>query len=155
MTSHRFGLGLLTVAALLAGCGGAAATHPATPPASAAPAPSPTAVVSCASLKPIIRRLVSDQASQNASEEENWITTFNSDPTEQGDDLQQAINETASATAAQGQAGADAAALNSDASAFFSQNSGGLYPGWTGEYDAIKADIGRLAADCGVTAEAG
>lgn len=137
-------------ALLVAGCG-SAASQPAqhtTPAAAASSAPA----VTCSGLSGVISTLVGDQRSQDKTLEENWVNVVNGSLTSQGQDLQAGISATAQAStsSAASQLTTDAQSFHNDASTFLSDQSGGLMPGWPSEDDTVKADIKRLAADCGI-----
>jgi hypothetical protein len=67
----------------------------------------------------------------------------------QGQDLQNAVNQWAGAGGNLFSEGA--VHLSSDGQRFLTDEGQGLYPGWTGEYDAIKQYIAVLAADCNIS----
>jgi hypothetical protein len=132
---------------LTAGCGSPAATS-SSPPATQAPAAAAApAGVTCAGLTPDINQVVSDLKTEDAAEQEAWVSGGDSA------DLQTLINDTASASSGADQLNTDAATFNTDATGYLSDNSPGLYPGWQTGYDQVRADINALATDCGLPAE--
>jgi hypothetical protein len=104
--------------------------------------------VTCASLAPTMQPVVSDQKSQDASLEQNWVGLVDGTPTSQGSDLQAAVSAT-NGVSVSDQLSQQAQQFNTDATTFLSDQSGGLVPGWTTEYNALKADIYAMARTCG------
>jgi hypothetical protein len=96
--------------------------------------------------------VIQDQKSQDDSETQNWVLLVpdisGNSLTSQGQDLQNAIDATNNASAA-GKLGDDVQSFNSDATAFLSDESGKLMPGWNAEYHALKNDIYNIRTDCG------
>jgi len=141
----------LALALGMAACGSTAVQHHAAATTHTA-APSGPAPVTCAQLGNDFATVVADQKSQDKALEENWVNLTDGSPTSQGNDLQALTSDAgfpAGATPPD-QVTADFVALSNDASTFFSDQSGGLLPGWTAEYNAIKHDIYAVATDCGV-----
>ena len=133
--------------ALAAGCGTSATSSAgasSAPPVAAATAPAAPAGVTCAGLTPDISKVVSDLKTEDAAEQEAWVSGGDSA------DLQTLINGTASATSGADQLNTDAATFNTDATNYLSDNSPDLYPGWQTGYDQVRADINALATDCGL-----
>jgi hypothetical protein len=131
--------------ALAVGCGAppisSRAAASSAPPVAAATAP---AGVTCGGLTPDITKVVSDLKTDDAAEQEAWVSGGDSA------DLQTLINDTASATSGADQLNTDAATFNTDATNYLSDNSPDLYPGWQTGYDQVRADINSLATDCGL-----
>jgi hypothetical protein len=134
----------------IAACGTTAATSspPPAPPAaaaasSAAPIPAMPALT-CADLSPAITKAVSDLKTEDAAEQEAWVTGGDSA------DLQALIDATANAALGADQLNDDASTFNTDATSYLSDNSPDLYPGWQTGYDQVRADINALATDCGL-----
>ncbi len=155
------GIAAAVIAALaLAGCGTAASTSSTSSPASQAPAAAPTsaapAPLTCSTVtsdngltaSQVIAQLVTDQKSQDAQLEQGWVDLTDGTPTNQGTDLQGAASALGSYAGTQ--LAADGSQLATDAQAFLTDQSGGLMPGWPSEYDAVAADIHKLASDCGM-----
>lgn len=95
----------------------------------------------------VIGVLVSDQKSQDATLEQNWVDLTDGSQTSQGDDLAAAVQVLGSYGGTQ--VAADGSTFATDVQTFLSDQSGGLMPGWTSEYRQVTADIHALAADCG------
>lgn len=95
----------------------------------------------------VIAQLVSDQKSQDASEEQNWVDLVSGDQTSQGNDLAAAAQSLGNYSGTQ--LAADASQFATDAQTFLSDQGGGLMPGWVSEYRQVETDIHKLADDCG------
>lgn len=94
----------------------------------------------------VIGVLASDQKSQDATLEQNWVGLTDGSQTSQEDDLAAAqVLGSYGGT----QVAADGSTFATDVQAFLSDQSGGLMPGWTSEYRQVTADIHALATDCG------
>jgi hypothetical protein len=143
--------------AALAGCGSSGshlASPPASPSSTAAPANTAPPPLTCSTgtndngmtASQVIRMLVSDQKSQDKALEENWVTVTDGSETSQGNDLDAAAQSLGSYNGTE--LAADASQFASDVQTFLTDQSGGLLPGWPSEYDAVAADIHRLADDC-------
>lgn len=150
---------------LLAACGGSAshaagqaATTATAAASSAAAAPSSSAApppLTCSTstndngmtASQVIAQLVSDQKSQDASQEQNWVDLVSGSQTGQGSDLAAAAQSLGSYSGTQ--LAADASQFGTDAQTFLSDQSGGLLPGWVTEYRQVETDIHKLADDCG------
>ena len=133
-----------------------ASSAPASHAQSAAPAAAPAALACSTVLadgnaaSEVIQTLVQDQKSQNAALEEGWVNVVDGTPTSEGDDLQAAVTDFTPYATGSSQLASDAAAFDSDASQFLSDQSGGLMPGWPAEAGQVEQDIHNLAADCGI-----
>jgi hypothetical protein len=97
--------------------------------------------------------VVSDQASQDASEEQNWVELVPSDGggsnlTDQGQDLQNAASMAQNAPSGS-TLGADLQAFANGANAFLTNEDQGLYPGWNGYYQPLRTDIYAISHLCG------
>jgi hypothetical protein len=97
--------------------------------------------------------VVSDQVSQDASEEQNWVELAPSDAggsnlTNQGQDLQNAASMAENAPSGS-TLGADLQAFANGADAFLSNEDEGLYPGWNSYYQPLRTDIYAISHLCG------
>ena len=159
--------GAAVVALAVVACGTQSAATSASAPgtsvaatsAPAAPASSAPAALTCGTVlgsgsdtRAVITGLVTDQKSQDASEEQGWVLLVPDQSgnylTSQGQDLQNAASDFQSASGSG--LGSDATSLATDASTFLSDQSGGLLPGWVPEYRAIQHDLEKLAGDCSI-----
>jgi len=157
------GLGVLVVAIVATSVaiergafssGHAAATSVAASAASSNAAPSATAQpLTCESIASWMQPVVSDQASQDASEEQNWVELVpsaggGSNLTNQGQDLQNAASMAQNAPSGS-TLGADLQAFANGASAFLANEDQGLYPGWNSFYQPLRTDIYAISHLCG------
>jgi hypothetical protein len=152
------GLGVLAMSGVLAACGSGspATTAPSSSSAASAaaasngPPPLTCSTVTsdnCQTASQVIGVLVSDQKSQDAQLEQNWVNLTDGSETSQGDDLAAAAQVLGSYSGTQ--LAADGSTFTTDAQTFLSNQSGGLMPGWTPEYRQVASDIHVLASDCG------
>jgi hypothetical protein len=146
---------LMLLMLALAACGSSSTSTTSAKASTATSSPS-AQVVTCASLANVIKPVVKDQASQDASLEQGWVDLVAPDSgtnlTSQGQDLQNAANATTSIStgpAPTSLLGIDVLSFYTDANAFLNDESVGLMPGWIQPYDALKSDIQAIAALCG------
>jgi hypothetical protein len=93
--------------------------------------------------------LVADQESQDVSLEQGWVEVTSGSQTSQGNDLAAAAQSLSNYSGTQ--LAADASHFVIQAQTFLSDQSSGLMPGWTSEYQQIAADIHKLADQCGLS----
>jgi len=122
------------------------------PPAVSASAPSLTCSTATndngMTASQVIAQLVSDQKSQDASEEQNWVDLLSGNQTSQGNNLAAAA-QSLGGYGDGSQVAADGSQLATDVQTFLTDQDGGLMPGWVGEYRHVETDIHKLADDCG------
>jgi hypothetical protein len=116
-------------------------------PASSSAAPSATtsaaaAGITCGDIDGALNTVVSDLKTEDAKLQEAWVSGGDSAS------LQALINDTKGAGSSD-KLNTDAATFNSDASAYLSDNSPDLAPGWETGFDQVTTDINALAKDCG------
>lgn len=138
---------LIGLVLVLAACGGS--TKPAAAPSSGSAAPSaPTSAaasgITCAQISGDLQNVLTDLKTEDAKEQEAWVSGGDSA------DLQALINDT------NGASGSDplnsaAQTFNTDASAYLSDNSPYLAPGWETGYHQVRQDINAMATACGMT----
>jgi hypothetical protein len=138
-----FALVMLVLA--LAACGSSA--KPAADPSSSSRVPSATssaavAGIVCVDIDSDLNTVVSDLKTEDAKLQEAWVGGGDSA------DLQALINDTDGARGSD-KLKTDAATFNRDASAYLSDNSPSLAPGWEAGFDQVTDDINALAEDCG------
>jgi hypothetical protein len=137
-------LTLTVLALLLAACGGN--SKPAAAPSSSSAAPSATSAaaagITCGDIDGDLNTVVSDLKTEDAKLQEAWVSGGDSA------DLQALISDTNGASGSD-TLDTDAATFNGDASAYLSDNSPFLAPGWQTGFDQVTSDINALAQDCG------
>jgi hypothetical protein len=143
------------LAVAVAGCGGGQAAHPAAAHHSPPKASSRYVLTCSPAVVASIQLAAEDQHSQDKSEEQNWINLTGGTLTNQGSDLTTLADDlgtglTASTSSRPYYLTHDAVTSQDDWNTFQTDQSSGLAPGWTSEYNAIKADINQLALDCHV-----
>ncbi len=141
----------VTSAAACGSGGGTSAASPSAHSAMASPSPAPV-TVTCDSLASVMEPVVSDQASQDANQTQNWVglvpaPSGGSDLTSQGVDLQIAARAAGSVSGV-GQLAAGTRAFSDAAGMFLADQGDGLMPGWDQEYKPLEADIKAIAALC-------
>jgi hypothetical protein len=128
--------------------------HVAGTSAAAGAAPSTTArPVTCDSIASWMQPVVSDQASQDASDEQNWVELVpfdsgRSNLTDQGQDLQNASSMAQNAPGGSA-LGADLQAFATGANAFLTNEDQGVYPGSNSYYQPLRTDIYAISRLCG------
>jgi ABC-type glycerol-3-phosphate transport system substrate-binding protein len=138
-------IALIVLVLALAACGSSA--KPAAVPSFSSAAPSVTtsaaaAGITCGDIQSDLNTVVSDLKAEDAKLQEAWVSGGDSA------DLQALINDTNGASGSD-VLDTDAATFNSDASAYLSDNSPFLAPGWETGFDQVTNDINALAKDCG------
>lgn len=129
-------------------CGGGSSGQSAAQP-SAAVLDCPTVVQSGNTIQADVQAVVADQKSQDQSSSENWVNLIDGSLTAQGNDLNRLVGDIKPYKLVAG-AGltTDVNRFYADATTFISDQSNGLVPSWSSEYDALKADIYKLGKDC-------
>jgi hypothetical protein len=138
-------IALIVLVLALTACGGG--SKPTAAPLSSSAAPAATtstsaADITCADIDTDLDTVVSDLKTEDAKLEEAWVMGGYST------DLQALISDTNGASGSD-KLDSDAVAFNSDASAYLSDNSPVLAPGWETGFDQVTNDIDALATDCG------
>lgn len=137
---------LIGLVLVLAACGGS--SKPAAPSSSSAAPSAPTSAagsgITCARISGDLQNVLIDLKTEDAKEQEAWVSGGDSA------DLQALINDTSGAS---GSDPLDSAAqtFNTDASAYLSDNSPYLAPGWETGYHQVRQDINAMATACSMT----
>lgn len=138
---------LMGLVLVLAACGGSskpAAAPSSSSAASSAPTSAAASGITCVRISGDLQNVLIDLKTETAQEQEAWVSGGDSA------DLQALINDTSGAS---GSDPLDSAAqtFNTDASAYLSDNSPYLAPGWETGYHQVRQDINAMATACSMT----
>jgi hypothetical protein len=112
-------------------------------PGGAAQVPAPDPALTAAGVAGPLRAVLGDLRRSDAARTEAWIAEGYSS------DLQALVDYTDSASGTN-PLNVNARVLSTDGYAYLADNSGGLQPGWRGEYAQLRTDLNTLAADTGL-----